>query len=222
MFFRIQLLVASIHSIIAPDFSITTEKKLSTNKLRNTVTQQLKNHLSDQLNCVEKFVTTYLSQQPSRIIVVLTDDNVSDVSYAYLTQLQQTRSTYVLTKHSISSAERNASLDVIIIMKNNTDIENTTLKLNELCGRSCRYLVLLIDNFTDKELFINNAKNLVQLMWIKTISSIVIIGLVEESLVAAESSAFKPNIFRQLMDPVIVGTCQNSVWTLKKGFILEN
>ncbi|XP_044020218.1 uncharacterized protein LOC122860460 [Aphidius gifuensis] len=201
------ILVKSCNSIVVPELKIVQQNKL----IINDSTDQLKN-LLNQFSCVDKFITNYMNQQRSRITVVLTDNHTSDISYFYLKQLQKNQATFVLNKYSNASKAQKALFDVVIIMKNHTDLLDATIKLNEICGRNGRYAVLLINIFNNIKLFIEEAKILIQLLWIKRVSRVVIIGSVKDDFFAAESDSFESNILCKPMDPVIVDKCQNGTW----------
>ncbi|XP_044001528.1 uncharacterized protein LOC122847739, partial [Aphidius gifuensis] len=163
------------------------------------------------LACIETFVVEHMQQQPSRISVLLTNDQ-NPISTIYLRHLQEIRSTYILTEDTNFQDNPNNLLEVVLIIKNYQDIENSSIKLNELCGRECRYAILLVDSIQNEKLFMKEATKLLQILWLKKTSNVVVIGGVNGSLIAAQSESFKPNILREPMDPIIVGKCQKKKW----------
>lgn len=201
------MLVKSSYTIVVPELKIIQQNKLiiddSMDPMKNSI---------HQFSCVDKFITNYMNQQRSCITVILTNNHTSDTSYFYLKQLQKNQTTYVLNKHSDASKGQKALFDIVLVLNSHADLLNATLKLNEVGSRNSRYAALLIDIFIDTKSFIEEAKILIQLLWLKRVSNVVIIGSVKEEFFAAESGSFQSNILCKPMDPVIVDKCQNGTW----------
>ncbi|XP_044004114.1 uncharacterized protein LOC122849477 [Aphidius gifuensis] len=143
------------------------------------------------------------------------------MSHIYLKELQKSRSTYVLTEnYKVKNHMKETRLNIFILLRNHNDLDNLTVNINEVCGLGCKFTVLLIDNFGNEELFIEESNILIQLLWIKKIANVVIIGFVNDHYLAMESKKFKPNILREPMDPVIVGKCHNKKWIMN-GTLFE-
>lgn len=216
-------LKSTVDSIVVPELAIK--------RIENPINRQLidvskkvfnsnnKNLHVTIIPCIKNFIINYMKDQPVRITAVFTKKtNQDSVSLVYLTELQKIRSTYVLSEDSNISGEQHTSLNVVIILENFEDLENSTVKFNQLCGRECRYTVLLTNLFPDKKSFIEDSGRLNQLMWIRKTSNIVILGLVKGVLIAAESRAFKPKILRTPMNPIIGGNCKEGEWKVTNKF----
>ncbi|KAK0087446.1 hypothetical protein PV325_000945 [Microctonus aethiopoides] len=171
--------------------------------------------LAYTLPCVNKFVESFMNDQPSRIVVFLPEVNDADVSRRYLSTVQKLRSTFILSGNLSRNADYKTSLSALIIVPNYEFIENSTANLVNLCGNNCKFAVILTDIFGDVESFLEEADNLVDILWTKRIANVAILGTDGDRLLAAKSLAYKPNVFRQPSSPILVGECQrNQSWKI--------
>ncbi|KAK0163304.1 hypothetical protein PV327_007001 [Microctonus hyperodae] len=171
--------------------------------------------LTYTLPCMNKFIDTFMNEQPSRIVVFSPEVNDADLCRTYLSAIQRIRSIFILSGNLSRNADYKTSLSALIIVPNYQHIENSTANLVNLCGNNCKFAVILTDIFGDVESFLEEADNLVDALWTKRIANVAILGTDGDRLLAAKSLAYKPKVFRQPTSPILVGECQrNQSWKI--------
>ena len=167
--------------------------------------------------CLVTFVETYLNIQPSRIPVLLAEnstDEIFDITKLYLTALQKIRSIYVLSGHLDPSSDHMTTLTGLVILEDSVELSSMSSQLIDLCGRDCKYLVILTRTFPNEEAFLEETTNLGQLFWIRRIANVVFLSAVGHSVLVSRSLSFKPNISSEPVSPVLVAECdENSNWS---------
>lgn len=209
----ITLTVNSSKAIVVPS-------ELPIDSLTLKATKEI-NNLLRTLSCFEKFITTSMDQDFLSLTVLLFK-NEDFKSAQYLHYLQQTKSINIINNNNNNHQlmrEQSMSQNVLIILSHPRDLEKfSSFKLNELCGGDCKFTILLASPLISEENFINEAKKIVEFLWIKKISNAVIVGSVGNIFLAAESRSFRPNVVPQPEDPAIVGQCQDGNWIVSGHF----
>ncbi|THK32848.1 uncharacterized protein LOC114841171 [Diachasma alloeum] len=209
------MMLPCVRTIVIPEEENLRIEDPSNRELINPETDVAKselNELSKTVVCLMKFVELYMNQLPSRISVLLMETDDPDFSGVYLSKLQQVRSTYILNGYLDSDSDQNTSLDALLILKSYENLENSTSRLIDLCGRDCRYAVVVTNLFPDEASFMEEAVNYVKLLWIKRVANVVILGPVGNTLLAAQSQGFLANKLTEPSDPIPIGKCHQGEW----------
>lgn len=208
--------LAYVRTIVVPEEELLRIEDPSNRELISPDTDAANrelNELSKTVGCLMQFVESYMNQLPSRLSVLLMETDDSDFSSVYLSKLQQVRSTYLLKGDFDSESNQNTSLDALVILKSYEHLENSTSVLIDLCGRDCRYGVVVTSLFPDEESFMAEAENYVELLWRKRVANVVILGAVGDRLLAAQSQGFRANELTEPSAPILIGKCHQDLWT---------
>ncbi|XP_063980305.1 uncharacterized protein LOC135164148 [Diachasmimorpha longicaudata] len=209
------VVVSCVRTIVIPEDENLRIEDPRNRELINPDTDIAKNELNElskTVVCLMKFVELYMNQLPSRISVLLMETDDPDFSGVYLSKLQQVRTTYILNGYLDSESHQNTSLDALLILKSYENLENSTSRLIDLCGRDCRYAIIVTNLFPDETNFMEEAVNYVELLWKKRVANVVILGAVGNTLLAAQSQGFQANKLTQPSDPILIGKCRQDEW----------
>lgn len=171
------------------------------------------------MTCLVSFVETYMSLQPSRIPVLL-PQNSSDyleISQIYLSALQRIRSVYVFRGELHPTWDHINTRSSLIILEDSWELSNVTFELIDLCGKDCRYLVVLIPSYPDAEAFLKESDEVCSLLWRHRVANVAFLGVVGQEVLIAKSLSFKSNMITEPTSPVLVAECDEaSDWNAAK------
>lgn len=195
-------------------FNINTSKNVTSIQFN----PNLLNH------CVRYFVYTFMSHDTRRITVLVNENEDPGYFYAYISQFQYSDvdkqiklSSYVLDfRNSDVKKTEFSSNNIVIILQHHDSLKYLSVELNGLCSHDCRFAIFLTGGYTERSSFTEEAKKLIEFMWMKKVSNVVIIGQVEGIFLAAESSEFEPNSLPRPMDPAVVGRCSKKIWRIER------
>lgn len=173
--------------------------------------------LINEVPCLTRFLRQNLPSNRVPIIIPTTDIS-HNIEY-FLKKLQLEMSIFILREKFNSSANYNGSLNILLLLDDKSHVEKLSQNLVYICSQKCVYVAIVTKVYNEKKHFMNDANELVNLLWHRRIANVAIISFVNNSLQLAKSLSFKPNMIREPSSPKFFGSCEG--WDKDKDTIFS-
>lgn len=161
--------------------------------------------------CIDSYLQVNL-QFPEYVPVVLPTDEAALRRMSYIVRdMQEEIGSFILNGKLDPYAAYNSSNNALIVIESSAQLPDDT-NLIALCSKFCDFTIFLVHLFYDTGSFIEEADALILKLWRMQIAQVTVLSLVNDTIVAADSVAFEPDMPCQPAPPSIVGRCENDTW----------
>ncbi|XP_034179611.2 uncharacterized protein LOC117604052 [Osmia lignaria lignaria] len=180
------------------------------------VDQREREEFSKSIPCVKSFLTKYIEKPAWTSFMVLDGDkNPQEFAHSLATSLD--------SKFAFFKSSADLDFDVlqpafatILLMLNATSLDDSFYVLDP-CDRGCPFVCVLTTTFPDEQSFLDQSDILVQSMWTRRISKVIVLAKVRDTILAAGSRTFQPNQLCVPSSTVVLDECKENSWSkLKK------
>ncbi|KAK1125107.1 hypothetical protein K0M31_006446 [Melipona bicolor] len=166
--------------------------------------------------CVKSFLSKHISNENKTSLVVIDDEE--DINGIIKPLLVSLHSNFSFFRHTadldfgLKFPPNKFASSTIIVVQNASSFKESYYVVDP-CDRECPFIIILTSSFQDEETFLEQTAVLTESMWLRRISTAVILGRVAETVFAAGSVTFEPDEVCSLSFPVILDECGKEPWS---------
>lgn len=165
--------------------------------------------------CTATFIEEYF-EYSAQISFLLPDvlQDVSAVVESLMNKLRVTSAIYTLNVNLTNVMETyDALANVVILSESGIVLEANNSSFINYCEHDCSFIIVLTNQFTDKESFLIEADTLVQQL--RSIFKLEILASVGDSVLLASSLPVRTNESYALAEPTLSGRCEQKATVIR-------